>query len=596
MKRIIILIVLVICAASAYGGLVHYDKGRITINGVQLLQDYNDSLAYYYLPKYPRLARKQNGDFEFLCMKYVGNSKEENGGLLHALVEFSLPQEELEELQEALQRKIPGASIMGPVEVLETIKDGEVAMGNFRVISSVLSDTLRKKGFTHKVISSGHAPFSPGSKAAIAALLSQDGATLIWDSFEGPTSDISIAVSGYFEAATSAYNAVVSAEMDMVYEHFSSQFSGETLIAQVDIGKVVDSLYQNGIIKVDVFDRTSSLGLGKSRLDAILQIVTDKLVNIMFDTETGWSQRPEYEDPAEVSDGIGKGILKGFAFGPASLLIPEVKFSMKERKDIRVHRFRLDLNQTNVIRVPFHTAGNLGGFYESARNRDLYFRIVDLDNPAFEKLNVNFQIDGQFVESFKDIINFVTVSVKKKYDGQRDDFTDELYFNNQDLENGNIFKTIHIPRLGVEDANWRNYRYKIGWSFKGRDVVFEQKGSDGWFESDYPAVVLSPPFKKKQIIVVSQKELWEELGINTVVIDFASDLLGETKVVKSIRIKNQGAEDERPVDIYHDENSEVAYRITWYNMKGEKIKLPHKKLREEYIILQLPNASDFANK
>ena len=51
--------------------VVNYEKGRITINNVVLLQDADDPSAYYYLPPYPTLARNKQGDFEFVCLKFV---------------------------------------------------------------------------------------------------------------------------------------------------------------------------------------------------------------------------------------------------------------------------------------------------------------------------------------------------------------------------------------------------------------------------------------------------------------------------------------------------------------------------------------------
>jgi hypothetical protein len=72
--------------------LVKYDEGGLIIDGVQLLQDANDELSYYYLPQYPRLATKEDGEtLEFLCVKYVGQSGKAERRLFHALVEFTLP-------------------------------------------------------------------------------------------------------------------------------------------------------------------------------------------------------------------------------------------------------------------------------------------------------------------------------------------------------------------------------------------------------------------------------------------------------------------------------------------------------------------------
>ena len=51
---------------------VKYDEGRRMIDGIVLLQDSQAPLDYYYLPDAPRLATNEAGDYELLCMKFVG--------------------------------------------------------------------------------------------------------------------------------------------------------------------------------------------------------------------------------------------------------------------------------------------------------------------------------------------------------------------------------------------------------------------------------------------------------------------------------------------------------------------------------------------
>ena len=66
-------------------GQVKYDEGAMYISGVTLLQDRANEKDYYYLPQFPRLSTKEDGSFEFLCLKYVGDKAENSGGLFHAL-------------------------------------------------------------------------------------------------------------------------------------------------------------------------------------------------------------------------------------------------------------------------------------------------------------------------------------------------------------------------------------------------------------------------------------------------------------------------------------------------------------------------------
>ena len=82
--------------------LVNYESGRMEINGILLLQDAGDPEAYYYLPPAPRVSMKPDGALELSVVKFVDPKGETSGGLFHMLVTFSLPPDELEALQKAL--------------------------------------------------------------------------------------------------------------------------------------------------------------------------------------------------------------------------------------------------------------------------------------------------------------------------------------------------------------------------------------------------------------------------------------------------------------------------------------------------------------
>ena len=586
MKKILCILLFCLACITILQAQVNYEKGRMIVDKVQLLQDYSDSLTYYYIPRHPRLSINDKGDFEFLCMKYVGKEEKDNGGLFHALFEFRMEEDELSKLEKKLQSKIKDAKIKGPIPLLETMKEGEAALGSFRVISSILTDTISEGAFTRNLITSGRAPFTAGSKAVLAAKLNQEGSTLLWETFKGSASDVSVAVSGYYEAVVQAYNAVVTAEMDVVYDHFSSVSKSETLFTHDEVSKVIDSLYSSGTIKIEALDRTKGLGV-KSELKSILQIVTDKLINLMFDTETGWSAEPEMETPAETKSKSGKGVLNGFAFGPASMFIPDIQHIVKEKKDIKARRFRLDLSESTTIKVPFYTAGNLGGIYENFQDNPKYFRIVDLEDSDFEKQEVIFQLDSDFVESFEELVNFVSINFRKVYGNERDDFTQQLYFNAEDIKDGKFYKSVAFPRLGIASEDWQEYEYQISWSIRGEsDFV---GNSDKWIKTRQKAIVISPPFKKIEVAIDLDKQLLIDNEIATVAVDFAADFLGKTRLVKSVTLRSSGEENNTVAAIFYDHQGEVAYRTVWYTKNGDEIKTPHKSLERGYILLTPPN-------
>jgi hypothetical protein len=275
--------VLLILSGNLYA-VVKYDEGRMMINGIQLLQDNVNPLDYYYLPQYPKLATNADGSYEFLCIKYVGENKESSGGLFHALIEYTLPDSLVKMIGKELAAQVPGARIVGPVPLMQAFDDGQEGVGSFRVVSAILSKEGGQDKFTRTVITSGHAPLTPGSKAVVASLLTPEGATLLWNSMQGSTSDVSVTIHACYEAAVKGYNAVVKAEMSTIYDHFSRVYGAQHDYTKRQVRNIVDDLQQNGALTIDVFDRTASLGIKEGDLDAILQLVADKLIELMFNT------------------------------------------------------------------------------------------------------------------------------------------------------------------------------------------------------------------------------------------------------------------------------------------------------------------------
>jgi hypothetical protein len=574
--------------------LVKYDEGRLQIDGIQLLQDKDEPTSYYYIPQYPKVSTKEDGSLEFLCIKYIGQEgSASNGGIFHALIEFSLPEEVLESLEQKLKKIIPDGIIVGPVPLLQTMKNGEEGLAGFSVVSSILNDTGGENPFTQTVITSGHAPLLPGSKAAIAAKLSQEGATLLWESLQGPTSDVSIAISGYYEAYVKAYNAIVTAEVDMVYEHFSKIKNLQQGFTRDQLRQISDELVQNNVLNIEAFDR-SALGVKTDDMADLLNLITNKLIALMFDAKTGWAQKPETEVAVEQGQIQGRQQRGWFSrvFGGArnEQYVSDDQFVIKSRKDIRSHKFYLNLSQATTIKVPIYTSGNIGGlFFESLGQEERYFKVVNLDDPDFQKRSVHFQVDGRFAESFRDIINFVSVSFKKSYGDQHSGVTKDLIFKKSDLENGGDVQMVEYPRLGLASPGWLSYDYRLSWSFKGSDqTIMVPSANDEWLKASEPAISLIPPFEKRIVIIDADRSFFSEAGYKTASIRFFVILNDKPQLQRNIILRAGDAENSRQIALYHDTEEPVIYQLTWHSKDGSKKEDP-KELSDDYLFLIPPN-------
>src|SRR5215471_797497 len=324
--------------------LVNYDSGGRVIDGVQLLQDAAVATDYYYIPQFPRLATKADGTFEFVCLKYVGGTAESNGGLFHALVEFTLPADIVEGLEKKLKQQVPNGRIVGPVPLMQAADNGPDGVGSFQVVSAILADK-DKGGFTRSMVASSKAPITQNSRAALSALLNEQGATLLWDSLNGPTSDVSVAIHAYYEAAVKAYNAKVTASVETVYTHFSRVENQQQDFTRRQIRNIVDNLQRTGDLKIEELDRSAGLGIKADDMSGILQLVTSKLVELMFDHKAGWSADPQREAGVEANQILGRQDRGWFSsvFGGAqdTKYYSDDQYVLKRRSDITSNTFTL---------------------------------------------------------------------------------------------------------------------------------------------------------------------------------------------------------------------------------------------------------------
>lgn len=581
--------VAILLMATNADALVLHDSQR-TVKGVLVLQDATDSTAFYYVPQYPRLATRPDGTFELLCLKYVDKDAASSGGLFHALVEFTLPPELADEVAKELEKQVPGAKLMGPVPLQPAVDEGENGMGSFRVISAVLAD--KEKGtFTRSLITSGRAPVTPGSRAVVAALLNQQGATLLWNSMTGPTSDVSVEIRAFYEAQVRAFNAKITADVDIAYTHFSRVSNVQEGFTKRQLRKIVDDLQRNGTLKVEVMDRSKGLGVESKDMQAILNICTDKLTELMFDQENGLTKEPEREVAVEAGQIQGRQERGWFSrtFGGAqnTPYFSDDQYVLKRRTDIRKAKFNVILDQQTTIRVPVDTAGNLGGLHAKLGADPRYFRIVNMDDPAFEKHTVHFQIDGGYVDAFQDSINAVSVNVRKTYSDGRKAFTKSVHFTHADVKAGKTIQPIDIFRLDETGASWKEFEYQVRWNVRDRPTMSVPAREDDWIKTSDAAVALVPPFQKTSIEVDTDLAALKTNGYAAAGIEFACRLGGAPKIAQRTTVRASAADPTIRLTVYHDRDTPIAYRVTWHSSRGktpEKMQL----LDGGYVLLNPP--------
>jgi hypothetical protein len=567
-------------SAGSVWALVNYEAGRMEINGVLLLQDAGDPDVYYYLPTVPRVSEKNNGALEISLVKFVDPGGETSGGLLHMLMTFSLPADERAALENALKQKKSEARLAGPVPL------NQQEEGSFSIISGTLSD----EEFTRSLISSGRAPVTPGSRAAVAATLSPHGATLLWESLNKPTSDVSVALRTYYEASLPSFEARISADVSTVYEHFSKVFNRQDNYARRQIRDIMDELVRTGTINVEIFDRLPENTANKA-MQSLVDLATTKLTEIIFDQETGFTAIPEKEEAVESGQIKGrqkKGWLaKVFTGTGNQKYYTDNQYVLKKRTDINRASFNINLNRRSVIRVPVDTAGNISGLYREFGENPEMFRVVNLADPAFEKREVFFRIDGNFSGVFEDIMNFAGVSVIKQYPDHAA-AAGELIFTREDIRQGVLSKSWRYARLGQKEEVWLDYGYRTTWSIRGQHQIKNPENPDEWHKSSDPIITIAPPLDRMDLEVDADRFLFEDAGIRSATLEVRYPVFGK-KVKKRLAVMRvTDAESVSGQVLFHDPQAAVDYRVNWYPSGGRPIKGHWQPLDETYLVLIPP--------
>lgn len=236
-------------------------------------RDARDEHAYHYAPTGLRVAEDRDGEPQFLFVKYMRAAEEDGddrtqGGLLHALLTWGLDGDALERARAAVRRLDAEARLIGPV----SIEKGEVAV----VSAAAAADG----GFVRQVVGTGTCSMLPGGRCALGMSLSPAGATLLWETFEKPTSDVSARFLVTFRGLSPAFNARLKVNWDEVHKHQEFHHSGTVQYkffeGKHSVDVVLDELRQKGAITVEVEGEDAST-------EALWRAAYDHLISLMFD-------------------------------------------------------------------------------------------------------------------------------------------------------------------------------------------------------------------------------------------------------------------------------------------------------------------------
>src|SRR5690606_25865497 len=275
--HIAFLLLISVWATRLQAQQVNLDK-VVKAGELTLFQELQNPKSWYYVIDKPSIAMDEDGRPKFSFLRYVENVRSgadedearegEGGGIVHALVELGVTQEQVREAQSALSAIVPEGVIKGPV----IYKEGTIAL---------ISSFANADGeLTKQVLGLGKAPILDGQRAAISIQLTKKGAKILWESFKTPTPDMSISFEMTLSGYRSPKRALIEADFEQVYKHKSFEAGVSAPVLAAEIKMAFDDLVKKGAIKV------TQVGTDEN-LEKIMETAYNKILAMMFDPVGG---------------------------------------------------------------------------------------------------------------------------------------------------------------------------------------------------------------------------------------------------------------------------------------------------------------------
>ena len=508
-KIILYAFVWLLCTTHLFGQAIFIDQ-PIQAGELLVFPHITDSSKYYYLPNKLSLGVTASGLPQFSFLRYVQNVKTKSGseqviegdggGIVHALIELSVPEAEISRAQSVLRSKTKNkeATIIGPI-----VYKG----GTFALISSFAEEG---SDFTKKVVGVGRAPVFVGNKAAVSIRLTKLGAKILWESCKTPTPDLSFSFVMDFTGYRSPMQARIEVNWDKVFTHEQFDIGVKVgfppyVSVGADIKKAFDELREDGTIKVINFG-------ADDKMEAMIDAAYKKILDMMFQPFSLPAADPS--TISQIADGISK--TSKAIQGGASMV--SVNFAYEQKTQKKSGNYVIDLSKATTETVNFRFDENLGS--DVAQCKDC-FRSVNLDDPFYKQREILVSIDGLNSDQFSKYINFVTVSMKKTHgDGQVT--YDELRIAEKEFKEalGNPFRMLYGWKDVADNDRdkWLSYEYETKWSFFGDHSVMKE-----WTTSDQLGLNLAPPFHPVAISVEADPKLLKEAQIRVATVKFFYD-------------------------------------------------------------------------
>ncbi|WP_109302598.1 hypothetical protein [Aquimarina sp. AU474] len=534
------------------------DQG-IRVEGVWCFPSKEDPSSYYYLPSLSRLGIEENKP-QFSFMRYVSTEAEpsetsnsilkaKGGGVLHFLVLYETPEQQLEIVSDELAY-ITGdynAKLKGPVIFKE---------GSYALISSIIDP--EEGGQKRKVMMKGKAPVLEGNKIALSFELTPKDSKLLFESFKMATPDISLVFDLTFSGLSNAYDALLEIDWSEVNKRHEASVGGGYMFIGAQAGLEIDELMKNQAIKL-------TTNGADEQMDQLMNTVMEKMLQMLFD--------PVEQPPQQNQDAITEmlsGLMNqsqdnkqpglstgGFGF-QASYKYKEVK---KSGKSTVSFNSRLPVERHHFITF------NIGNLYKKYKSDNSIFKTTSIEDEDFQLREVRVGIDGSLYKEFDKMVNNVTVLVRKKHQNgeetMRSLIVNKIQFNQN---NAQPFSITYGSKGDKDRFLWLDYEYKTIWQFQGG-----ANHETDWESASASMINLFTPFERTHIQLAGNMETIQSQGYRAVAVQIEYPFFGKTmrpqKIVKQgDDLSQSGFEITLPLN-----HQDYKYKMTWIGENGKRV-------------------------
>lgn len=555
MKKIFTVTLMCLLCSLGAAQMPLIDRG-VQVNGLWCFPLYNDTSTYVYLPHEASLARTPDGTPNFSYMRYVllnegaasGSSSSihqaDGGAILNFLVSYHTPADLVTKAEASLRERLDNDSLVirGPI-VLD--------QGRYSLVSSLISgDSLVRK---KQLLSIGNAPVFENSNIALSFGLTPHTSRILSENFKMNTPDISLMFDMKFSGLTEDYDAELEIDWTEVKKHQGFSAGGSVYFVSADVKVAFDELFKKQAIRLKVVGNNPNM-------EGLLNTVYDKLLTLLFEPV-----QPE-RVPVSQQAGLITALAESIS-GPNGILSSRnttgfgvnVGYQLKEMKTSGVTTLRFKGRST--VQRHHYIAFNIGDLYKHYGSNPSMFRDAPLNDETFRQRSVMVGVDGDLEKEFENMLNSVTVILKKKHlNGQHT--TQNIIVTGHSIRDKNKLPFL-VYGYQQDTTKWLEYQYRTVWQFRG-GATYESE----WTTQDASMINLFIPYKRKSIDLEGDLQSLQDKGIRAVSIHIDYPFFTQKKQDR-ITINLAKENSLKSFSITQPEHQEeINYNITWLKKSG----------------------------